>query len=91
MKQLTLLGTSLEDELKNKKKSEQMLKELVGVFTRPKIVMPGYTDMAMPDNIRNRILIERLILAKNSEKTATETEAMWYLSTASLAMPLNSN
>ena len=88
MKQLTLLGTSLEDELKSKKKSEQMLKELVSIFTRPKIVMPGYTDMPIPDNIKSRIFIERLILAKDREKSATDTEAMWYLSTASLAMPL---
>jgi len=88
MKQLTLFGNSLDDSLKNKKESEQMLKELVGIFTRPKIVMPGYTDMPIPDNIKSRIFIERLILAKDREKTATDTEAMWYLSTASLTMPL---
>ncbi|GAB6909662.1 hypothetical protein DESC_540008 [Desulfosarcina cetonica] len=43
----------------------------------------------MPDAIRNRIQIERLILCTKDEQLATEPEAMWYISTASLTAPLD--
>ena len=51
--------------------------------------MPMYEDMAIPDNIHNRILIERILIAKNSEKIASEAETLWYLSTVSLSAPFS--
>lgn len=74
---------------KEKKEFVNNCIELFNTFRRPKIVMPGYEDMLMPDDIKTQIVVERMILAKNDEKTASETEALWYLSTVSLAQPLD--
>lgn len=69
-------------------KTDNRLLDLIGSFTRPILVMPGYSDMNMPKNISEQISIERLILAAN-DKLASETETMWYLSTVSLCFPLD--
>ena len=90
--QTNLLGQPLKTKAEirtEKKEVVGKLLELVNVFARPKIVMSGYADMEIPDNIRSRILMDRLILAKTGEKLATEIETLWYISTASLANPLD--
>lgn len=63
--------------------------EVINSVRRPKIVLPGYEDMTMPSDMENAIMMERFVLAKKDEKIATETEALWYLSNASLAAPLS--
>ena len=73
-----------------KKESNDFVERIMSIF-RPKLVMPGYEDMTIPEDVRNAILIERMILAKTGEKLATETEALWYLSTASLISPLDNH
>ena len=40
------------------------------------IVMPGYTDMTIPEDIRNRITLERLILTAQGIEMASEPETM---------------
>lgn len=70
---------------KNFKKA--FAESLLSLF-RPKLVMSGYTEMPIPEAIQHSIFIERLIALKNQECMATETEALWYLSTASLAGPI---
>ena len=61
---------------------------LIWALMGPLLVMPGYTDMPIPDNIKHRISIERLLLVAKQEPMASEVETMWYLSTASLRAPL---
>lgn len=63
-------------------------KHLISIF-RPKIVMNGYEDMPIPTNIREVIMNERVKLAKDKIELASETETMWYISTASLNFPLS--
>jgi len=63
--------------------------ELFNTIRRPKIVMPLFEDAAIPDNIRNQIFMERILLARNGEKLASEAETLWYLSTASLSAPFS--
>jgi hypothetical protein len=69
--------------------SDSKIEDVFSVFIRPEIVMQGFETAPIPDTVKNAIFIERLILAKDDVKTASETETMWYLSTVSLAMPLN--
>ena len=70
-----------------KKVEKAFVESFLSLF-RPKLVMSGYTDMPIPEAIQYSIFIERLIALKNQECMATETEALWYLSTASLAGPI---
>ena len=72
---------------KQEKEFVDKMMDVVGSFTRPIIVMPGYTDMELPVNIKSAIQIERLILAKDGIKMASLTECAWYISTASLCAP----
>lgn len=71
------------------KKIENQLMGLVGVFIRPMVAMPPYADMPVPDNLKQAITVERLLLAKDGIEMATELEAMWYISTASFMEPLS--
>ncbi len=74
---------------KEKKEFVNNCMELFNTFRRPKIVMPGYESMPIPEKVKSSILIERLLLSKAGEKLATETEALWYISTASLVAPFS--
>jgi len=54
------------------------------------IVWPGYHDMPIPDDIKNHITINRMIIVKSDQDVASDTEAMWYISTtASLVAHLD--
>lgn len=64
--------------------------DILTVFRRPIIVMPSQEKVPLPDDIKSRITIERLILAMKNEKRASDTECMWYLSTVSLCQPIKS-
>ena len=88
--QLDLFGNQELSKRERDKESKKFVESLMSIF-RPKIVMPHYIDMPIPENIHTQILIERLILARNQERLATETETLWYLSTASLMFPLDNN
>ena len=70
-------------------KTDRCFDTLIWAIMGPIIVMPGYTDMPIPDKVKERIRIERLILAARQESMASEAEAMWYISTASLVAPLD--
>jgi hypothetical protein len=85
--QLTLDGAPAVSKKEQREAEERML-DVLHVFTRPIIVWPGYQDMAIPPDIRSRITTERLRYAMVDERSATEEEAMWYISTASLINPL---
>ena len=87
-KQTTLHGGVALSKSERKKQKKEFVERLMSLF-RPKLVMPGYTDIPIPAKVEQRILIERCIAVKTGEKLATETEAMWYLSTASLVAPLD--
>lgn len=68
----------------------QVLRYLrVTLVTRPVffliVVFTGYEDLVI-EKMKTRIHLERLL---NSEDSATDYEAMVYLHTASLAMPLS--
>lgn len=69
-------------------KERKYVNLLMWAITGPIIVMPGYTDMPIPDNIRKRISIERLLLIAKQEPMASEAETMWYISTATLKAPI---
>jgi len=74
---------------KEKKEGDKVMTELLGVFGRPIMVWPGYESMGIPDNIQSDITLQRLLLAKGMDNMATETETMWYISTASFIAPLD--
>lgn len=88
--QLTLNGSAVISKQEQRQVEKDFVDGMLSIF-RPKIVWPGYEGMPIPEQIKTQILIERLILARNNEKLATETEALWYLSTASLVAPMDNN
>lgn len=65
-------------------KQEYKLKHCI---LAPFIVPPQYADEQIPENIRARIMEERL-LNKDKEE-GTDTEVMYYISKASLMAPLS--
>lgn len=69
--------------------SEKWINKILWALSGPIIVMPGYTDMPIPENVKNRISIERLVCCMRNEEMASDVEAMWYISTASLTAPLD--
>lgn len=84
--QITLIDIPTK---KDEKEFTDKIMEVFNVLRRPKIVMPMFEDAVIPDNIRNRIFVERILLAKNGEQIASEAETLWYLSTVSLSVPLS--
>lgn len=77
----------------SKRKVDGWIDDIVGALFDPIIVMPGGWGDDMLSWLKNRITLERLtenIVAtrEGREITATDAEAMWYLSTASLCAPL---
>ncbi|MFH2106496.1 MAG: hypothetical protein ABII22_04495 [Candidatus Micrarchaeota archaeon] len=91
--QLTLANSlGLDTEVirnQPKVKGEKWFNSILWAICGPIIVMPGYTDMTIPENIRAKIQIERLLLAAKQERMASEAETMWYISTASFTAPLD--
>ena len=77
----------------NKNQSiEKGISNIVGVFTDPIIVYPSGWEDTMPEWIKNRITLDRLIMniraLKGEEMTGTDSEALAYMYPASLAFPL---
>lgn len=62
-----------------------VLSRLIKKMFAPIVVFKGYEDM-VTEEMKTRIMAERL---KNNDDTATDYEAMVYLHTASLAVPLS--
>ncbi len=78
------------------RKTEGWISDVVGALLDPIIVYPGGWGDDLPEWLRTRVTIERLaenIVAtrEGREITATDAEAMWYLSTASLCAPIGSD
>jgi len=77
---------------KDTRELDKGIREIVGVFTDPIIVMPGGWGDSLPEWIRGAITLERLISNVESLKTgimtATDAEACAYLFTASLTAPM---
>ena len=67
---------------------KRLFDPIIWAISGPIIVMPGYTDMRIPDKVLERIRIERLLIAATQEKMASEAETMWYISTATLRAPI---
>jgi len=75
------------------KKLEKGISDIVGVFTDPIIVYPSGWEDTMPDWIKSRITLDRLLMnmkaLKGEEMTGTDSEALAYMYPASLAFPLD--
>ena len=74
------------------KQLEKGISDIVGVFTDPIIVYPSGWEDTMPEWIKTRIILDRLIMnikaLKGEEMTGTDSEALAYMYPASLAFPL---
>ncbi len=69
------------------------ISDLVGAICDPIIVMPGGWGDSLPEWLRTRVKLERLIenslaIKEGRELTATDAEAACYLFTASLTAPI---
>ena len=75
------------------KQLEKGISDIVGVFTDPIIVYPSGWEDTMPDWIKSRITLDRLLMnmkaLKGEEMTGTDSEALAYMYPASLAFPLD--
>jgi len=71
---------------------EQGISEIVGVFTDPIISFPSPWNQDIPQWVKDRIILERLIMnmrvLKGEEPTGTDAEALAYLMPASLEAPM---
>ena len=75
------------------KKVDGWIDDIVGALFDPIVVYPGGWGEDLPQWLKNRITIERLAenivaVREDREITATDAEATWYLSSASLTFPL---
>jgi len=72
---------------------DKQIDDVVGALTDPIIVMPGGWGETLPDWIKTRITLERLVenvkAARGEHPTGTDAEAMAYLYTASLTAPMS--
>ena len=80
--------------VQNNAKVDRHISDIVGALTDP-IICHGNEIDSPPEKIRTAITLQRLIenmraLKEDREPIGTDAEAAWYLSTASLAMPLPS-
>ncbi len=78
------------------RKIDGWISDLVGAIFDPIIVMPGGWGDDLPEWLRNRVTLERLVenivaLREGRELTATDAEAACYLFTASLTAPIGSD
>jgi hypothetical protein len=71
---------------------DRAIREIVGVFTDPIIVMPGGWGDTLPEWIKEAITLERLIgnveALKTGRMTATDAESVAYIYTACLEAPI---
>jgi len=74
---------------KRKTKADRVINLMVHALTGPIVLFKGWDQPDMvPDWIRNRLPLDRLISLMQNKTTATDVEVMLYLSTASLANPI---
>lgn len=73
------------------KQEDKWIEEMANTFTAPLIVYPGGWEDTIPDNIKNKITIERLLrmMKKDGKHEATDSEVAAYIYTASCCFPLN--
>ncbi len=76
-----------------KRRVDGWISDLVGATCDPIIVMPGGWGDSLPEWLRTRVKLERLIenslaIKEGRELTATDAEAACYLFTASLTAPI---
>ncbi len=73
--------------------SEKWITDIVGVFTDPIIAYPSPWKDDIPDWLKSRITLERLLMNMSTfageEHTGTDAEALAYLFPASLEAPMN--
>jgi len=70
-------------------KEAGQLKQLAEVFSAPMLYHPGGWEDSLPQDLKQQVIIERLLLvAKGEWDRATDAEVICYLYTASLARPL---
>ena len=79
-----------------KERPERWISDIVGALTDPIIVMPGGWGDDLPEWLKTRVTMERLIenvqaMHENRGLTATDAEAACYLFTASLTAPIGSD
>lgn len=74
---------------------EKWITDIVGTFTDPIIAYPSPWKDDIPDWLKSRITLERLIMNMSThageEPTGTDAEALAYLFPASLEAPLGSD
>lgn len=69
----------------------KQIEDAVSTFTDPLIVYPGGWEDTLPEWVKPRITIERMVQnMKGEEGVATDAEAVAYLYTANLAQPVRS-
>ena len=78
------------------RKVDGWIDDIVGALFDPIIVMPGGWGDDLPDWLKKRVTVERLIenmqaVREGKEITATDAEAACYLFTASLTAPIDSD
>ncbi len=78
------------------RKTEKWVGDVVGALCDPIIVMPNGWGESLPDWLKKRVTVERLIenmvaIREQREVTATDAEAACYLFTASLGAPIGSD
>ncbi|MDP2729158.1 MAG: hypothetical protein Q8O55_01590 [Dehalococcoidales bacterium] len=80
----------------SKRKTDGWIDDIVGALFDPIIVMPGGWGDDLPEWMRTRVTLERLMenmlaTKESREITATDAEATCYLFTASLTAPIGSD
>lgn len=72
---------------------ERQIDDMVSALTDPIIVMPGGWGDTLPEWIKSRITVERLAEnmkgLRGEQPTGTDAEALAYLYTASLTVPMS--
>ena len=73
MSQHTLTNGLLLTKKEQKNQDKEFVDSILSIF-RPKLVMPNYEDVQIPEELRFQIIIERMKLAIAGDKLASETE-----------------
>jgi len=84
------LNFFINEKVKRKTKADKIVNLMVHALTGPIVLFKGWDQSGMvPDWIRDRLPLDRLISLMQNKTTATDIEVMLYLSTASLANPIS--
>jgi hypothetical protein len=67
---------------------DKSIRGLVGALADPIIVMKGFESEPIPDWLRTRIKLERILEENSAHPTGTDAEALLWLMTASLGAPI---